>query len=191
MKYIFDFDDVLFNDTTQFKKHMYSSLSKIGISEEVAIEYYKKVRTKGFSLRNYLSVLFYHCKIKKIRAEKLHEQIMEDSKKFGNKKLVKLIKKLGKSNCYLVTFGDKDHQLGKIKAINVATLFSKIFIVKRSKKFIVEKICTKHKNEKVIFIDDKNEHFENLDYAKYPNLKTILYTGQTIENLLRRYQQKS
>ena len=42
--------------------------------------------------------------------------------------------------------------------------------------------------DKVIFIDDKAKHFEKLDFKKYPNLKTILYTGQDLSNLTNNVQ---
>ncbi|MEK7471317.1 MAG: HAD hydrolase-like protein [Patescibacteria group bacterium] len=176
MKYIFDFDDVLFNNTKQFKDHMYACLEKAGIPRTQAKEYYKGVRISGFWLKEMLS----HFSLK----EDWYEKILERSENFLNKDLVNEIKKLGKENCYIVTHGGEEWQLDKIKKTDITSLFSKIIVVQGSKKESVEKICAKHKNEKVIFIDDKVKHFENLDFKKYPNLKTILYTGQSVESLM-------
>ena len=36
MKYIFDFDDVLFNNTAQFKPHIFKTIARAGVPEEVA-----------------------------------------------------------------------------------------------------------------------------------------------------------
>ena len=38
-------------------------------------------------------------------------------------------------------------------------------------------------NEEVIFVDDKAKHFEDLDFKKYPNLKTVLYDDKGFEKL--------
>jgi FMN phosphatase YigB (HAD superfamily) len=189
MKYIFDFDDVLFNDTLQFKEQMYFSLEKAGIPRDVAKEYYKEIREKGFSLKNFISTLFTRHKIDKVSEEKLHDEIMNESRNFANTELVELIKKLGKNNCYILTFGDEGHQLDKINAVNVASLFAEIVTVKESKKESVEKICAKHKEEQIIFVDDKEKHLLDLDFKKCPNLKTILYTGQSVNQEIKKLAQ--
>ena len=103
-----------------------------------------------------------------------------------NTELIETVKKLGKENCFIVTNGEQEFNHDKILRIGLQDLFyeQNIFIVLGSKKEIIEKICAKHKNEKVIFIDDKAKHFEDLDFTKCPNLKTILYTGQKLEGVL-------
>ena len=58
MKYIFDFDDVLFNNTKQFKEHMYACLEKAGVSRGKAEEYYNTVRENRFSLKAFIKTLF-------------------------------------------------------------------------------------------------------------------------------------
>ena len=97
-----------------------------------------------------------------------------------------IIKKLGKENCYIVTLGNEEFQRDKIKRAGIESLFFKIVVVWGSKKEAVEKICAKHINEKVIFIDDKAKYFEDLDFKKYPNLKTILYNERGFEKVLFR-----
>ena len=141
MKYIFDFDDVLFETTPKFKERLLNIQNKHQDS---------------------------------------YEELMKESPNFINKDILKIIKKNGKENCYLETYGDKDFQEEKITRSGVAGLFSEIFIVQTSKKNVVEKICAQFPDEAVFFIDDKAEHFADLDFQKYPNLKTILYTGQDL-----------
>ena len=141
MKYIFDFDDVIFQTTLKFKERLANVQNQ----------------------------------------PDLYEELMNESPNFVNEEILKVIKKAGKENCFMVTYGEKDFQEEKIKRAGVGGLFSEIFIVQESKKEAVEKICAKYKDETVLFIDDKAEHFENLDFKKYPNLKTILYTGQNLE----------
>ncbi len=177
MKFIFDFDDVLFDNTKKFKEHMYASLEKAGVSRNIAEEYYKTVRGNKFWLKEFLT----HFSIK----ESTYEKILNESKNFTNNELINIVKKLGKENCYIVTHGGEKWQRDKIKITGIESFFSEIIVVQGSKKEAVEKICAKHKEEKVLFIDDKAKHFENLDFKKYPNLKTILYDEQGFERLTK------
>ena len=48
-------------------------------------------------------------------------------------------------------------------------------VVADEKRELIEKICAEYKDEPILFIDDKIKHFEDLDFKKCPNLKTILY----------------
>jgi len=183
MKYIFDFDDVLFNNTSQFKKHMYKILAESGIPENKARERYLEVREKGFSIKNFINALQNFVIVNKINPEELHEKIMVESKNFVNLDIVEIIKHIGKANCYLVTNGLAEYQLDKIKRTRVDSLFSEIIVVPGTKKEAIEKICAKHINEKVIFVDDKEKRFSDLDFKKFPNLKTILYDEQGLDKL--------
>ncbi|OGI66512.1 hypothetical protein A3H53_02740 [Candidatus Nomurabacteria bacterium RIFCSPLOWO2_02_FULL_40_10] len=175
MKFIFDFDDVLFHTTKKFREHENAILEKAGISRETSMEYSKKERWNLFSLRKMLA----HFSV----PPELYEKIMEKSKNHVNEELREIIEKLGKPNCYLVTYGDEEFQLDKIKRSGIMPLFSEVIVVIGSKKEAIEKICAKYKNEKVIFVDDKAKHFEDLDFIKYPNLKTILYDERGLEKL--------
>lgn len=176
MKFIFDFDDVLFHNTKLFKEHMYMCLEKAGIFRAEAEKYYKEVRVNEFWLKELMA----HFSLK----ESFDEELLSESKNFVNKELVKIIKKLGRLNCYIVTQGGEKWQKDKIKKVDIEPLFSDVITVWESKKEAVEKICAKYKNEDVVFIDDKVKHFENLDFKKYPNLKTILYDEQGLEKLI-------
>ncbi|MFA5791586.1 MAG: hypothetical protein WC884_00945 [Candidatus Paceibacterota bacterium] len=176
MKYILDFDDVLFNNTKEFKPYMYGCLEKAGVPREVAEPYYKIVRINKFWLKD----LLFHFSLK----ESLYEEILKGSKKFINKKLVNLVKKLGKKNCYILTHGGEEFQLDKIKRTGIVPLFKDVVVVFGKKTKTIEKICKKYKNETVFFIDDKQKHFDELNIKKCPNLKTILYTGQNLPLLL-------
>ncbi|OGI94840.1 hypothetical protein A3A03_00355 [Candidatus Nomurabacteria bacterium RIFCSPLOWO2_01_FULL_40_18] len=173
MKYIFDFDDVLFDNTKQFKEHMYMHLEKAGVSRKKTEEYYKTIPKNQFWLKTILA----HFSLK----EDLYETILRESKNFVNEELVNIIKKLGKNNCYIVTHGYEEWQRDKIQRAGIAPLFSEIMTTQGSKKEAVEAICAKHKDEQVVFIDDKAKHFEDLDFQKYPNLKTILYDEQGVD----------
>ena len=183
MKVIFDFDDVLFNNTKQFKKRMFSCLAKAGIPHDIALEYYKKVREREFSLKDFISHLFVTKKIKGTNVQDVYEDIVSKCKNFVNTELVKIVKKMGKKNCYIITNGDQEFNLEKIKRSGMATSFGQIYVVAGSKKEIIEKICRSNKNEKIIFVDDKNKFLDDLDFKKCPNLKTILYDKRGLVKL--------
>lgn len=184
IKLIFDFDDVLFDNTKQLKERIYSCLEKSGISRHVSEKYYKEVREHEFSLKDFISNLLIKQKIKKVSPDKLHEEIMSKCKDFVNQDLLKIIRKIGKQNCFIISKGGKDHQLNKIKKSNLYSLFTEINIVSKSKKEIVERICSENKDSQIIFIDDKAKFFEDLDMKKCKNLKTILFDENGLENLM-------
>ncbi len=183
MKFIFDFDDVLFN-TRKFKEQIYLSVEKIGIPRAVEEECYKEFRKYAFSLKKFLSYLFDKEKKENVSINGIYEEIMFDCKSFLSQELIEIVRKLGKENCYIVTSGDKKFQFDKIKRAGVESLFSEIVVVPESKKEEIEKLCVKYKNEKIIFVDDKIKFIEDLDTSKYPNLKIILYDEQGLEKLM-------
>ncbi len=183
MQYIFDFDDVLFNNTAQFKKHMFRLIAQVGVPEDVAKAYYLEVREKEFSLKNFIITLFVRYDIR-YSVNDIYEKIIQECSKFVNTELIKEVKKIGKDNCYIITNGEQEFNSDKLKFSGIGHLFKEIYIVPGSKKEIINKICDENKNEQVVFIDDKPRFFEDLDFAKYPNLKTILYTGQDLSSIL-------
>jgi FMN phosphatase YigB (HAD superfamily) len=178
MKFIFDFDDVLFHTTKHFKEHILIVMEKIGAPRNFVTEYLEKERWKLFSLKKLIA------RFANDNKEYVYEEIMGKNKNFINNELLILIKKLGKLNCYIVTYGEEEFQRDKIKRTGIDSLFSEIIVVSGSKKEAVEKICSKHRDEKVVFIDDKAKYFENLDFKRYPNLKTILYDEKGLEKLI-------
>jgi FMN phosphatase YigB (HAD superfamily) len=176
MKYIFDFDDVLFKNIKHFREHIYMTIENAGISRKVMEEYYSQTGGAQFDLKKMLS----HFSLDK----NLYEKIITQSRNFLNNELFNIVKKIGKENCYIVTHSTNESwQKDKIRNSGIESFFLEIFVVQKSKKDAIEKICEKHKDEKVLFIDDKEKHFENLDFKKYPNLKTILFDEHGLEKL--------
>ncbi len=177
-KYIFDFDDVLFFNTKKFKKHMYDCFAGVGISEDVVKKYYLEERDKGFVVRNLVEAVLQGEKVISIGSRELTERIMVACTEFINHELLDRIKHIGRENCYLVTHGVVEYQLEKIQRTGIEPLFAGISIIQGTKKESIEKICEQYKDDKVVFVDDKEKRFEDLDYVKYPNLRTVLYRGQ-------------
>ena len=176
MKYIFDFDGVLF-DTFKLREKIFVVFEEIGISRILVKEYFERERWNCFSLKKMLAYFS--------AQESLYEEIMKECKNFSNEKLLKIIKTIGKDNCFIITYGDKEFQQDKIKRTNIVEFFFDVVVVQNSKNEAIEKICIEYGEEEVIFIDDSVKHFEDLNLAKYPNLRTILYTGQDLSILLQ------
>lgn len=190
MKLILDFDDVLFNNTKQFKKHMFGCIEELGISRAVAEAYYKETRGTDFSLKFFLSALFAREGIK-IIVEDLYEKIMSKCEDFFNLEVLALARKMGKENCYLVTMGNGDFQKDKVERSGAENLFAKIYAMPGSKREAIEEICADNKHEKIIFVDDKERFFEDLNMDKCKNLKTVLFDENGLIKLMEEIKQNS
>ncbi len=179
MKYIFDFDDVLF-DAERFKEHIFSLLEKAGVSRERAEDYYSTMKgNELFSLKIFINHVFAFEGVDKDQ-DKMYEEIMSACPRFANIKLIEWVKRVGPENCYIVTFGDDVFQREKIRRSGLDKFFSdnRVETVKESKRGGIEKICNRaeNKGENFIFIDDKQHHFEDL--RDVPNLTTWHYPDQ-------------
>ena len=176
-KYIFDFDDVLFFNTEKFKKHMYKCFEEIGVQYDTVKKYYKIEKEKGWVLHNLVASILKGENIILISKEELTEKIMRECKNFINNELIDRLKQLEVENCYIVTHGVNEYQLEKIDRTGLKSLFTQIFIIQDTKKGPVEMICEQFKDDEVVFIDDKEKRFADLDFEKYPNLRKVLYVG--------------
>lgn len=176
-KYIFDFDDVLFFNTEKFKKHMYKCFEEIGVPYDTVKKYYKIEKEKGWVLQNLVASVLDGEKIAGVTKDELSEKIMRECKNFINNELVQRVKQLDVENCYMVTHGIKEYQLEKVNRTNLGQFFNQIFTVLDTKKGPVEMICEQFKDDDVVFVDDKEKRFADLDFVKYPNLRKVLYVG--------------
>src|SRR3989344_7601971 len=191
MKYIFDFDDVLFNNTKQFKEHMFKLIAEAGVPEAEARAYYAKpeVRGKEFSLKKFIKTLFstYDVDIKETPVDDMYQRIMQESRKFLNLDLVELAKRVGLENCYIVTNGEREFNTDKLKYTGIWDLFGgekRIQIVPGNKREAILKICAepRKEGEKVIFIDDKQTFLNEV--KDVPDLISIPYKNQSSEELM-------
>lgn len=174
-KYIFDFDDVLFFNTEKFKKHMYQCFEEVGVNYDTVKKYYKIEKEKGWVLQNLVESILNGENITTVSKEDLSEKIMKECENFINNDLVDKIKQLNKEDCYMVTHGVKEYQLEKVSRTGVGSLFTQIFTVLDTKKGPVEMICKQFKDQEVVFVDDKEKRFADLDFEKYTNLRKVLY----------------
>lgn len=111
--------------------------------------------------------------IKKVRADV--DACLENTKQFVFKDVRKFLEKNKSLDLYLVTFGLKNFQAGKINGSGIRKFFKKIIILKTWKSEAVKIIFGKRsiKNETIYFFDDKIRFLEEMK-KKYPSVKTIL-----------------
>lgn len=181
MKVIFDFDDVLFN-AKGFKEKMFSLLLAKGY--DTVTEHYERVRTteKPFSLKAFLLDLDDHMTFEEHHA--LYEEIMGACRNLVNEEVVRIMKTLGKENCYIVTNGDPEFQIDKIRRSIGEDCVRDIVVVSGDKQEAIATICKRHKDEDVLFTDDKLTFLRNLDVESCPNLKTVLFNEYGLHTLL-------
>ena len=185
-KYIFDFDDVLFLNTEKFKKHMYQCFDGVGVDYDTVKRYYQIEKEKGWVLQNLVEAILNGENISTVSKEDLSEKIMQECKNFVNTDLVDKIKLLNKEDCYMVTHGIQEYQLEKVHRTGVGPLFNQIFTVLDTKKGPIEMICEQFKDHEVIFVDDKEKRFADLDFEKHSNLRKVLYIGpESIDEIFR------
>jgi len=182
MKLILDFDDVIFDNTRRFKPHMYHLLVLAGIPKAKSVRHNKLVREHQFSLKNFIADLLGSDRKKN---SQLYKKAIEKCPEYVNQRLVKLVKRVGKKNCYLVTSGDWEFQHEKIRSAGVSQLFNQVLIAPESKRDLVHSICEKYSGERVLFVDDKARFFSGLNFRKFPNLKTLLFDKNGYRNVLR------
>ncbi|MEK7080847.1 MAG: hypothetical protein AAB902_00395 [Patescibacteria group bacterium] len=176
MKYIFDFDRVLFH-TEIIRDRIFYFFEKFGVPKEEIKNYLQKERWNLFSLKKMLRNFSL--------PENLYGEIMKENKNLVDKNLLKLIKKIGKENCYILSYGDTEFQSEKINDSDISQYFTRVIIIQADKNKEIEKICNQYPQETIFFIDDSQKHIEELDLEKCPNLKTILFKGQNIESYLQ------
>ncbi len=186
MKLILDFDDVLFN-AKELKEIIFTTLLSHGIQN--AQEFYGMARKSGepFSLRRFLyHVINYtrpNDKHPGVDVDTLYNEVMSACSHLGNQELIALVKSIGKDNCYIVTNGDEEFQRDKIRRSGMDALVKEVHVVSGSKKEKIAEICKAFPLEEVIFVDDKNKFFVELDMEECRNLKTVIYNENGLENL--------
>ena len=185
MKVIFDFDDVIF-DTKLFKKHIFSSLTQFNIDEDVVKEFYEKNR-KAFNLSSLLKeiVISSGVSVSDEELEDIVDMLLQDAVKYVDTKLIDLMKKIGLENCFIITAGEVEFQKQKLKISGVTDLLplGHIMIVGYDKKKKIKFICKTYQNERVIFVDDKEDHIEEAKHLALKNLHTVLYNERGFEVL--------
>ncbi len=187
MKLILDFDDTIFNNTSQFKPRIFSCLERAGVPRDVAEDYYREVREREFSLKDFLVTLLSRFNIEGTSVESLYQEIMRECPNFVNKTLMKVVQNVGRENCIIVSNGEEKFQQDKIKMSGVGSFFSEIFVVSETKKDVIGEICERNRNQEILFIEDKQKFIEDLPFDRYKNLKAVLYNENELQKLLKQF----
>jgi FMN phosphatase YigB (HAD superfamily) len=182
MKLILDFDDTLF-DSAKLKENFFEILGKNGVLRASEQYHYERKDDRPFSLRLFVKRLCSEAGITEASADRMYDEIVGISSNLLDPALVRIMRELGSENCILVTNGDEDFQGDKIRISGARELVGEYVIVPGTKKQVVEWICQKYPQEKVVFVDDKQKFFDDLDLEKCRNLKTVLYDENGLANL--------
>ena len=176
MKYIFDFDDVIF-DSIRFKQEkLFPALVHKGVTAQQVQEVYKK----GFtSPENLFKDVALACGVQLSTQEQgdIVENLFTNLNSFLHADTVELIKQKGKSDCVILSLGDTLFQKRKISETGLDELVSHVKIVQDSKKDWVIDFSNTYTAETVYFIDNTEGHLNHPEFSLLPNLKTVLYVG--------------
>jgi hypothetical protein len=180
MKVIFDFDDVLFN-SKKFKKEMFQVFEDRGYGS--VSSFYEEWRTNGhpFSLLDFMTSI--DPSLGENEKGYLYEEILSFCGGCINDGVFRIMNDLGKENCYIVTNGIEEFQMDKIRRSIGLGVAQKVEVVSGSKAEAVREICQEHKDEEVIFVDDKVLYLNNIHTEGCENLKTVLFNENGLENL--------
>lgn len=185
MKLVLDFDDVLFNNA-KLKEQIFISLEQRGVDRNISKDLYAKYRETGVPpvLKDFLRMVAEASNHQGLLGDgDCYEEIMSICSTLGNHELMKLALSVGSENVLIVTSGDREYQLDKIRRSLPEGLACEIIIVPGTKKEAIEELCARFKDEDVLFADDKLKFFNDIDMEKCPNLKTILFNENGLINL--------
>lgn len=180
MKLIVDFDDVLF-DVGTLKEKFFTVLEARGIQNARDEYVFERKNDRPFSLRLFLKRICGVEGMSESEVEVMYQEIMSVCHDLRNVELLELFKENGKENCFIVTSGEEEFQLDKIKRTGADEYVSEVIVVPGTKKAIVESLCIRFTGEQVIFIDDKQKFFDDITMEKCPNLRTMLFDKYTVD----------
>ena len=203
MKYIFDFDDVLFKNTKMLKPRMFRLIAeKTGKTAEEVEKAYQEVR-KEFSLVNFIKnsltpegLLNEETKYQiDMDTDALFKEIMSECHKFLDPELMAEIKRIDKKDLYIVTNGEKKFNWEKLAYSGILEYLDikHIHVVPGPKTQAVRKICKDNPGEDILFFDDRQEFIDGLDEQDNPRFKAIRYEEEKkseIIELLREWRPK-
>ncbi len=180
MKFIFDFDGVIF-DAEGFKQKIASVLIQRGISKEVFLKDYSKVHGEGYNVRSHLNMLLKSNNVE--TSDKVLDEIEEcifcDLERYVKKPVLDFIK-IHAKDVYILSAGDFDFQMKKIKAVGLNEVVQEIVIVPYSKKEWLIDFVKEHIHEKVYFFDDSVRHTTHDEFKKYNHFQPVLFTDESV-----------
>lgn len=182
MKLVLDFDGVLFN-TMKMREHFTRILERKGVDPRMTELLYMKHRETGipFSLKRFLWAVAVRTEVRSITEADVYEEILKACPSFANKELAALAGSVGRNNVFILTNGDKEYQLEKIRRTVGLDFAKEIIVVPGSKKKELEVLCDQFAREPVIFVEDQPKFLVDITPCK--NLETILFGPVGIEDV--------
>lgn len=184
MKLILDFDDVLFN-ARDFKRILFERLEgyfknlknfeHFSVDDIRARYDAERLKDTPFSLKSFLKNIFEEVHESSIGVSIIYDEVMSHCRECINHDLVSVVQKIGKENCFIITSGDREFQNEKIVRTELGTIVTRAIIVPGGKSAQIESICQEFSDEDIIFVDDKNKYFTDINMEVCKNLKTVLY----------------
>lgn len=176
MKIFVDFDDVIFN-TKKFGKDLKKTFTDGGIAEDVFNHDYLDYPIKGLNgIRKYN--VWHHLQLLEnngYRIENIKKAMRKLMKKMPSyvfKDIADFSKIFGKSNLYVLSYGDKKFQMEKILKSKVGTHFHQIIVLDKGKSAGIKRI-KKTVGEKIFFLDDRVVQIKEVK-KKLPYITTLL-----------------
>lgn len=182
MKLILDFDGVLF-DSLKLKETFFTVLGRHGMLDIEEQYHFERANERPFSLVLFIKRLCKKKGMSELEAEAIYGEIMDSCRNFRNEPLALLLGRVGRENCYIVTNGEEEFQKDKIARTGLKELVDKVIVVPGTKKFAIERLCDMFPGEPIIFVDDEEIFFEDLDMEKCKNLTTVLYDKDGLQKI--------
>lgn len=192
MKIIFDFDDVIF-DSHAFKQKIFSGLVSSGIPSDIIKDLYISHRSAFSPFTLYKDAAEKSgLKISEKSLKNAVTALVQNVDSYIDVRIIELIKRIGKDNCFVVTAGDKDFQKLKVEAsLGGVVVPSHCFYVGHKKSEALIQICEKYKDESIIFVDDKSRYMDEANSLHLKNLHPILYRHDGFEQLSQKIKELS
>ncbi|MFZ2188255.1 MAG: hypothetical protein WAV73_01680 [Candidatus Moraniibacteriota bacterium] len=175
MKIFIDFDDVIFN-TGKFKEDFLNEVFiKNGATQadfaETYYYFFKKNKqvNKYYDPKKQIKALGKKEYINGNKLEKDFYTFMKDLEKYVFEDVTSFLKKIGKRNLFLISYGDPLFQKMKIEGTHTAEMFGGVILGKFRKMDLISKemgVCGLLQYEKIIVIDDLPKHLGKIKALK-------------------------
>lgn len=184
---IIDFDDTLF-DTQSFKLMRYKALARLGVTDNIYWDSYKKARNSsdglftysnerhanelakyGYKKEEVLNVLDHTTTreaLSSLLLDGAHDMLDAFNERF--------------ESMILLSLGDESFQEIKTKGTRVHKKFDRIFYVDKTKHDVVADLLARHKTEHIWFVNDKIEETKKLA-AAFPQISAVLKVSPRFE----------
>ncbi len=150
---IFDLDNTLL-DTARFKKDIFTTIERFGVSRRKALECYAHIKNDPFTFKKFVNALIPE-KLERLTALTVLDTLLTSRASYNYPGAGNMLKKLSKTNKILmVTYGSKNMQTRKIHQSGLGKYFQRIYTTSQpSKSTILKRLHKVHKN-RLLLVDD-------------------------------------